>query len=49
MAVAKVEENLKNHQKMLFLYDFFVAFEGFLNFLPFWLKTSGKTVHGCNP
>ena len=28
---------------------FFVDFEGFSNFLPFWLKTSGKTDHGCNP
>ena len=28
---------------------FFVDFEDFSNILPFWLKTSKKTDHGCNP
>ena len=28
---------------------FFVDFEGFSNFLQFWLKTNAKTDHGCDP
>ena len=47
--LAKLEENSKNYQKILFFYIFFVHFEGFSNFLPFWLKTSRKTDHSCNP
>ena len=38
-------QNSKNQQKTLFFDDF----EGFLYFLQFWLKTSAKTDHGCDP
>ena len=27
----------------------FVDFEGFMQFIQFWLKTSDKTDHGCDP
>ena len=47
--LAKLAENVKNHKKKIGIFQWFLLIlKVFMQFIQFWVKTSGKTDHGCD-